>query len=63
MLSDPQGDIKHSLGSQSHSERPEMKQSLTPLAAVMGVLRLGMDGEGGRTGIGKENRKVERNLI
>jgi hypothetical protein len=40
-----------------------MKQSLTPLAAVMGVLRLGMDGEGGRTGIGKENRKVERNLI
>ena len=51
------------LDSQSHSGRPEKKQSLTPLAAVMGVLRLGMDGEGGRTGIGKENRKEEINFI
>ena len=51
------------LDSQSHSGRPEKKQSLAPPAAVMGVLRLGMDGEGGRTGIGKENRKEERNLI
>jgi len=41
----------------------EKKQSLTPLAAVIGVLRLGMDGEGGQTGIGKENRKEEINLI
>ena len=48
---------------QRHSGRPEKKQSLTPLAAVMGVLRLGMDGEGGRTGIGKEKRKEEINLI
>src|SRR5208282_2148292 len=48
------------LDSQSHSGRPEKKQSLTTLAAVTGVLRLEMDGEGGRTGIGKENRKEEK---
>jgi len=47
------------LDSQSHSGRPEKEQSAIPLAAVMGILRLGMGLDGGRTGIGKENRKEE----
>jgi len=37
------------LDSQSHG-RPEKEQSLTHLAAVMGVLMLGRDGLGERTG-------------
>ena len=63
LRSDPQGILSIPLNSESHSGRPEKKQSLTPLAAAMGVLRLGIDEEGGRTGIGKENRKEERNII
>ena len=45
------------LDSQRHSERSEKEHSLTPLTAVMCVLQLGRDGEGGLTGIGKGNWK------